>query len=406
MARRTGHRFFKDAEFQSLTERALGAAAKRSGEVGEVLATVGSIEDGDGESWFSHWTATAERVRDIAVACEEAGHRVSARDAYLRAAAYFSLATFTLDGTKDPSRLVPTWEAHRGCFDRFGALQDPPVEQVLVPYEGTTLPGYVFKPDASTDPRPWVILNNGSDGPVTAMWEHAEAALERGYNALTFDGPGQNAALFRQQLFFRHDWEAVVTPVVDFVLTRADVDPARVALLGVSQAGYWVPRAVAFEHRIAAAVADPGVWDVGTVWSEKLPKSMRALVDRGDRERFERDVRWAERFSHRMRAQIAFRMRPFGTDSLFDVLVEMRKYRLDDVVDAIECPVLVTDPENEEFWPGQAQQLYDALPEPKAIIRFTAAEGADGHCEGKAPTVRDQRIFDWLDERLRAAASV
>jgi hypothetical protein len=41
----------------------------------------------------------------------------------------------------------------------------------------------------------------------------------------------------------------VVTPVVDYALTREGVDPDRIALLGVSQAGYWVPRAVALEHR-------------------------------------------------------------------------------------------------------------------------------------------------------------
>ena len=41
-------------------------------------------------------------------------------------------------------------------------------------------------------------------------------------NAMTFDGPGQNAALIRQHLTFRPDWEKVVTPVVDFLLTRPE----------------------------------------------------------------------------------------------------------------------------------------------------------------------------------------
>jgi hypothetical protein len=62
--------------------------------------------------------------------------------------------------------------------------------------------------------------------------------------------------------------------------------------------------------------------------------------------------------------------------------------------------VLVTDPESEQFWPGQAQQLYDALPREKALLKFTAADGADGHCEPKAPALRDQRVFDWFDEQL------
>ncbi len=81
-------------------------------------------------------------------------------------------------------------------------------------------------------------------------------ALARGYNVLFFDGPGQQSQLFEQGSFFRHDWEAVITPVVDFLLGRPEVDAGKLALYGVSQAGYWVPRAIAFVHRPAAAVAD------------------------------------------------------------------------------------------------------------------------------------------------------
>ena len=62
---------------------------------------------------------------------------------------------------------------------------------------------------------------------------------------------------------------------MDHLLTRPEVDAGKIALLGVSQAGYWVPRSVAFEHRIAAAVADP---DHEQFWSgqsqelyDKLP---------------------------------------------------------------------------------------------------------------------------------------
>ncbi len=31
---------------------------------------------------------------------------------------------------------------------------------------------------------------------------------------------------------------------------------------------------------------------------------------------------------------------------------------------------------------------------------FTAAEGADGHCEPLAPGLVCQRVFDWLEETL------
>ena len=86
--------------------------------------------------------------------------------------------------------------------------------------------GYFFHPRSGSTtgagPRPTIILNNGSDGPVTDMVKYgAAAAVERGWNALTFDGPGQNAALHRQKLYFRPDWEAVITPVVDWLTASA-----------------------------------------------------------------------------------------------------------------------------------------------------------------------------------------
>lgn len=376
----------------------------RLGDAGETLATVERIKDGDYESWFREFLATGRRVRDIADEAAAAGHRVSAREAYLRASSYLFAATGALDGTSDPGRMLPTWREHRECFDRFCELSDPPVEQLEIPYEGAKLKGWLFAADATGSPRPTVILNNGSDGPVTSMWPRAEAALARGYNAMTFDGPGQGAALWEQEIPFRPDWEKVVTPVVDLLESRPDVDSKRLAIIGVSQGGYWVPRAVAFEKRIAAAVADPGVFDVSTSWTDNFPKGMRKLIDRGEREKFDRQFHFAEHFMGKATRQtIAFRMKPYRTESMFEAIEAVRDYRLDDVVDRITTPMLITDPEDEQFWPGQSQQLYDALPGPdKQLVRFTAAEGANGHCEPMGQALADQRIFDWLDERLPA----
>ena len=61
---------------------------------------------------------------------------------------------------------------------------------------------------------------------------------------------------------------------------------------------------------------------------------------------------------------------------------------------------MITDPEGEQFWPGQSRRLYDALPGPKVLAPFTKAEGADMHCEPMARSLLEQRMFDWLDETL------
>jgi alpha-beta hydrolase superfamily lysophospholipase len=395
-------RFFKDEGFEFATELALGSAAYGAAEVGEVLATAREIKSGDYDSWCDAWLATAERVVGVAASCEAAGHRRSAFEAWLRASNYFDKASFYMLGTREPDRFVPTWRRHRDCFERAAALHDPPWERVEIPFEQTRLEGYIFRPPGVDDPRPLLLLNNGSDGTVLDMWvQGGAAAVARGYVCLTFDGPGQGQALHEQGLHFRANWESVITPVVDLALELPGIDPDRIAVQGVSQGGYWVPRAVAFEQRIAAAIADPGVVDVSTAMTDHLPKGLRKALEAGDREKFNRQMKWGERFSKEARFTVDFRGRPYGAETPYDMFRDALSFTLDpDVISRIRCPMLITDPEGEQFWPGQSQRLYDALECPKTLVRFTAEEGADSHCEPRTPALRNQRILDWLDETL------
>jgi len=396
------HRFFGDEQFEFAMRLALGSAYHRAAEVGECLATAAQIHERDFEGWFRAWSRTAERVEAAAQDCEARGHPVSAREAYLRANTYFFTASVFLDATDEPERLVPTWERHRGCWDRAAALFDPPFERVAIPYEETTLPGYWMSLDSTGRPRPPLLMNNGSDGPISDMYVFGGAgALARGYNVLAYDGPGQGAALYRQSLSLRPDWERVVTPVIDYALSRDNVDPERIAIYGASMGGYMVARAAAFEHRIAAAITDPGVWDVATpsdspvlrlvrrspqrIWRAPIDAIAAALAARGPR---------------RLRHTLRFGMRPYGTRSLAEMLTLLREYNLDGIAERISCPLLVLDPEGEQFWPGEAQQLRDSAGGPTAIAHFRADEGGALHMQPLARGRSDQRILDWLDETL------
>jgi pimeloyl-ACP methyl ester carboxylesterase len=396
-------RFFKHDDFEFSLELLLGTAYYRAADVGEVLATAARVKDGDFESWCREWEETANRTAAAAESTAQAGHPVSAREAYLRASTYWFQVAFYAMGTSDgASKFEACWRAHRRCFERAAALFEPPVEKVEIPYEDTTLEGWLFRVDDSGRRRPLLLLNNGSDGTATDMYvQGAASGIDRGYNCLTFDGPGQNHALHEQGLYFRPDWESVVSPVVDYALTRDDVDLDRIAILGVSQGGYWVPRAVAFEPRIAAAIADPGVVDVSRAMTDHLPASMRKLLDAGEKDKFDRQIARVERFSKSLRFTMKFRSFPYGTDSPFEMFTRARDYRLQpEVIRQIRCPTLITDPEDEQFWPGQSRELYDALESPKELLHFSAAEGAESHCEPKATGLRAQRIFDWLDATL------
>jgi len=190
--------------------------------------------------------------------------------------------------------------------------------------------------------------------------------------------------------------------VLDAMLARPDVDPERVAVIGISQAGYWVPRALAFEHRLAAAAVDPGVVDVSSSWLDPLPEAMRNQLRDGLQTAFDREMHLVGLFSPQTAATLRFRGKPYGLDgsSTYALYQTVSAYQLGDEIREIATPVLITDPEGEQFWPGQSQQLYDHLRGPKHLVAFRSQDGAGRHCEPLACAQRDSRIFDWLANGL------
>ena len=121
--------FFTDVGFEFATLQVLGSTAYRMAEMGEVLATAQRITDGDADSWFDEWMATAKRVHAIATDAHRSGHLDSARDAYLRAAVYSGAAFFYVLATQDPGREHATWRCHRAAFDGAMHLWPNPVEK-------------------------------------------------------------------------------------------------------------------------------------------------------------------------------------------------------------------------------------------------------------------------------------
>lgn len=210
--------------------------------------------------------------------------------------------------------------------------------------------------------------------------------------------------LFERGTYFRPDWEAVLTPVVDVLVARPDVDAAALTAYGVSQAGFWLPRALAFEHRFVAAVADPGVVDVATSWLAYLPKEMVQLLDGGQKELFNQYMSEGPDDPASART-FAFRARPYGVDDPYDLFTAVRGYELREVAGQIRTPLLITDPEDEQFWPGQPAQLAALLAAPHELARFGVADGANFHCQPLARKVTAQRMLGWLSSRLAEAVA-
>jgi len=394
---------FDDASFSFEALRAAGFANYSGADIGEVVATAQAIPDGDEASWHREWKATAERVEELGRKSLADGHRVSAREALLRASNYYRTAEFYRrdDPARDPEVTLLSARS-RDAFVTAMSLFEFGFEQVSVPYERTTLPGYLYRVDDSGQPRPTIVYNNGYDSTLEeSYFAIAAAALSRGYNVLAFDGPGQGGALRQQGLVFRPDWEAVITPVIDYALTRQEIADDRITLFGYSMGGYLVARAAAFDSRVAALILDDGLYDFHAAMVNKLPPFLGEWIDKGRDDvalpvmellmSIDTEARWALRNGKWV----------MGLDSIADVPRAFKGYTLAGVADRITAPALVLDPDNDQFLKGQPQRAAEAMVNSDTtLVTLKESEGAGEHCHVGAMSRLHQTIFDWLDDTV------
>ncbi len=396
---------FDDESFSFETLRTTGFAAYGGADLGEVLTTVRHIREGDEASWHRAWKATAERVAKIGAQALASGHPVSAREALLRASNYYRTAgAFLLEKPATDPEMTLLSAGQHDTFATAATLLETPVQAVCIPYEDTTLPAYLFLVDDSGAARPTVVYNSGYDSTrEESYFVIAAAALRRGYNVLAFDGPGQGAALRDQRLVMRPDWEAVITPVVDYALTRGEITADKIVVLGYSLGGYLVARAAAFEHRVAALILDDGIYDFHAAFAGSLPPFIGAWIDEGRDDVAAPVLTMLTTVSTQVRWGLRNGMWVFGADSFADLLRKVKDYTLDGIAHQIVAPTLILDPENDQYLKGQPQLVEKALTGASTtLVTLTENEGAGEHTHAGALGRAHQTMFDWLDIALLA----
>lgn len=392
---------FQDESFAFELVRNLGFIYYGGCDLGEMMATVPRIREGDIESWYAAWEELGRKLLGRAEASRRAGHLVSARAAYLHASTYLRMSEFYLHGNPQDPRILDTARASQTAYAEGAKLSGPTWEAVEISYDGTTLPGYFYKVDDSGTPRPTVIFHGGYDSSVEELYYYGGApAVRRGYNCLTFDGPGQGLPLREGGLVFRHDWEKVVSPAVDYALGRSDVDGDKLALIGMSLGGYLAARAAAFEHRFKATVLFDGVYSFYDSLPNLLPPEAMAAYETGDVAACEAVTR--ERMAHNtgLRWAVEQGLYSFGVEGVAGLIEATKKMTMDGIAGQITSPCLVMEADGDVFFRGQPQRIFDAITAPKTFARFTDEYGAENHCQSGALAYKDEVVFNWLDETL------
>ncbi|KAM0467064.1 hypothetical protein ACHAPV_000578 [Trichoderma viride] len=339
-----------DTEFAFMLENTLSLSNNFGANTGEVLRAASQIIPGDFDSWYREFIFLADRIHSKAEAINSKRFPVSAREAYFRSATYYRAATTFLYAN-----------------------------------------------------RPTVIVGSGYDGSQEELYHSiGRAILDRGWNFITYEGPGQPTVRRQQGLGFIHNWWEVVTPVVDYLTKRHDVDTDKIALVGVSFGGTLAPLAASHEHRLSAVMAIDGLTDLFSALQSQFPPQINSLFESGNKTEFDAlllSFIGNTTIPTQLRWIIAQSLWVFKTPSPYEWLTKLREFKVDQTVaNGIHCPVFIGEGENDSSAPGQAEEMMQFLGRKATYNLFKTDLGAGEHCQLGAEAQVAQVTLDWLSD--------
>ncbi len=379
--------FFKEGDMDfHFGNLVLGATVNGGAEIGEAFYAASHIKDGDAASWQQQWFELARLAEARGEKSLAAGHMISGRDQLLRAADYYRISLISMP-PDNPVFKERGLKARR-LFQKAGSFLEPPVETIAIPFEGTVLPCYFRKAAAGAKPAKSLIMIGGGETFAEDLFYYiAPQAFERGYNFITVDLPGQGLLPLEGKVF-RTDTNVPMKALVDYVLSRPDVDPRRLAVYGFSGGGLFVPQAAMHDPRIKAIAMNSAVVDAHALFAT-MPAAVATAQDRAS---------WSSFHAGVVRA-ICWR---YGVPpDKPEMLIEANKGNtFDPARIAVPALVIVGEGEYKSSEVQRQQKLaMDNFPNPlKKMVVTPSAEGASNHCVMENRSLVGQVLFDWLDE--------
>ncbi|KAF4460672.1 hypothetical protein FALBO_12539 [Fusarium albosuccineum] len=358
-------------------------------DIGPVLGVVKTIKPGDFDSYHEEFYKLANATKAQAQDPENAYDPINVGDSWFSASHYFRRADVYIHRNWSTGCSANPWQAYK------------------IPSVKKNITVEAIWYSASEDPNaklPTLIVGNGFDAAQEDSYHYYCApALARGWNCITYEGPGQNTVRRTQDIGFIPEWEHVATPVVDYVLSEKKqvVDKDRLVLVGNSFGGYLAARAAAFEPRLSATILVGGIWDSYAGYSKQLPEELMSIYEAGNYTQFDDEVlslRDAGKLPTEATWGLDYGLWAFKTHSPSKFFDLTKQYRIEDVVHQIDMPVFVGDAEFENIFKGQAHQVKDALGDKGTFHEFMGVAGY--HCQSGAQQELARTIFAWLNNTL------
>ena len=319
------------------------------------------------ESWHTEWTQVARKNEELAAGFEREQRKLTAHEFYLRAADFYRRAVVYMPDS-DP-RMLSTFKKLEENFDKAWSVVPPPFERVQIPYEGHMLPALFWPGRGKAGSRLPVVYNYGGADGILLRGEDGGAGqyVRRGMSFIDVDGPGHGDMLRHHKLYAPPDSERVAKAVIDYLVTRPDVDPERIGLHGSSLGGYSGPRCATGEKRIKAVAVWSGAYNLIDDIFDYYPP----IQDR---------LRWL-----------------MGAKDLQEAREKIKEFTLIGRAQKIDCPLLVGYSRDDRVMdPRGALNLYEnAVNSPDRSM-------VDGVGHGEKRFDRRTYLADWFMKQLKA----
>jgi len=240
------------------------------------------------------WREAAERHEKLARRADAMGARETATFHYDHAIESYRMAQHPIYFDDHPVKV----ELNRKLaemVDRRSKVAAYPIERVEVPFGGGKTISCLLHLLPDRRKAPVVIYVPGMDQTKEVFPKaHHNIALSRGFHVLAMDGPGQGSSNLQKIRAVKDNYERAGAAVISYLMKRPEVDPAKIAIYGISMGSYWSLRLSSYDHRAAAVVSAVACFNPNnTIFTQSSPRFKQMfmyMAGYDDEAKFDREV--------------------------------------------------------------------------------------------------------------------
>lgn len=225
------------------------------------------------------WRNRAAALERMAQEAEASGRQVTARGLYHRAALCYGRAQHLIPVHNNANKIA-AYEGLYRCYDKVIALSAGAMEKAAISFGDGSNAHAVMHKAPGDGRKPTIVMIPGMDAikeDVVNPFNNYYA--ERGMNACAIDGPGQGECNLNAVWQTEHNYEEAVSAVIDWLVSRDDVDPDKIGVMGMSMGSRWGVLAAAHDKRIKAVcgqMANVGSFDM--IFEQAQPNFKRIFM--------------------------------------------------------------------------------------------------------------------------------